>query len=100
MKRWYFMVAAVVLSATVAGSILFLRHRKPAQVTVEEGYADPATCSGCHATEAAGYARTGMAHAFSRPDGQNTIEDPCKDRQFYHAASETYDELPEHDGRY
>ncbi len=94
------MVAVSVLAATVASSILFLQHRKPAQAAVEQEYANPATCAGCHATEAAGYARTGMAHAFSKPDGQNTIENPAKDRLFYHAASGTYYELKERDGRY
>jgi tetratricopeptide (TPR) repeat protein len=98
--KWHVMVAVFVLAAIAAGSILFLQHRKPAQASTEQGYADPATCAGCHGTEAAGYARTGMAHAFYRPDRQNTIQSPAKGRQFYHAVSGTYYELTEHDGRY
>ncbi len=59
-----------------------------------------ATCVQCHTSEAAGYGRTGMAHAFSRPMAKDTVASPAKDRQFYHAASGTYYELTEHNGSY
>jgi len=65
----------------------------------DQRYADSATCVSCHAAEASGYARTGMAHAFSRPDAENTVGVPTRDRQFYHAASETYYELTKHEGK-
>jgi tetratricopeptide (TPR) repeat protein len=93
-------VVAFVLSTAAAGSFLYLRHRKPARAAVEQEYADSAICVSCHAGEAAGYASTGMAHAFSKPDAKNTVESPAKGRQFYHAASGTYYELTEHDGKY
>jgi len=100
MKRWQRIAAASILAAAAVGAFLLLQHRKPVRSSVDEGYADAATCAGCHAAEAVGYARTGMAHAFSRPDARNTIESSAKDRQFYHAVSGTYYELTEQDGKY
>jgi Flp pilus assembly protein TadD len=94
------MVVASVLIATAAGSFLLLRHREPVKAIVLQNYVDSAICVRCHAGESAGYARTGMAHAFSASDAQNTVNAPARTRQFYHAASGTYYELTEHDGRY
>ncbi len=94
------MVGISVLAAVAVGSFLHLQHRKPANPADNQGYADSATCVSCHAGEAAGYAHTGMARAFSKPDRQNTVESPAKDRQFYHGVSGTYYELTERDGKY
>ncbi len=63
-------------------------------------YADAATCVECHATEAAGYARTGMAHAFYPPDAGTTVGSHASAAQFYHAASGTFFKLTAHDGKY
>ena len=94
-------IAATFLFATAAiVAFLFLRRQEPPKVTVTQAYADPATCTQCHATEAAGYARTGMAHAFYKPSAKDTIESPARESQFYHAPSGTYYSLTEHDGKY
>jgi Flp pilus assembly protein TadD len=63
-------------------------------------YADPATCAHCHASEAANYANTGMARSFYKPTAQTTIDAAAKEKQFFHAASSTYYELTEHDGKF
>jgi Flp pilus assembly protein TadD len=97
-KRW---IAAGALLATLAGAcFLLFRNRESSKATASQEYADPATCEQCHDTEASGYARTGMAHAFSQPEATDTVESPAKDRQFYHAASGTYYELTQRDGKY
>src|SRR6202021_508259 len=60
-------VTVYLLATTIAvGSVVYLayRYRKrinPAPAT--EAYADPKSCTQCHAAEAAGYATTGMAQA-------------------------------------
>ena len=100
MKRQQLMVVASVLATAAAGSFFFIRHREPARATVQDKNTDSAICARCHAGEAAGYSRTGMAHAFSKPDAQSTVDVPAKGRLFCHAASGTYYELTEHDGRY
>jgi Flp pilus assembly protein TadD len=94
-------LAAVLLLAT-AGTVayLFLRPHKSANVSETKQYADPASCIQCHASEAAGYARTGMAHAFSTPAAKDTVDSPAKERQFFHTASSTYYELSAHDGKF
>jgi tetratricopeptide (TPR) repeat protein len=85
--------------AAVIASLL-LRHRERPNAAMTQEYADPSTCVQCHASEAAGYASTGMAHAFYKPEAKSTIEAPAGDRQFYHAASGTYYKLTQHDGKY
>jgi tetratricopeptide (TPR) repeat protein/mono/diheme cytochrome c family protein len=81
-------------------AFLLLRHREHPNAAMTQEYADPSTCVQCHASEAAGYASTGMAHAFYKPEAKSTIEAPAGDRQFYHAASGTYYKLTQHDGKY
>ena len=51
-------------------------------------------------TEAAGYARTGMAQAFYQPTAQTTLLSPAKDRRYFHAASATFYALTQHDGSF
>jgi tetratricopeptide (TPR) repeat protein len=95
-------VTVYLLATTIAvGSVVYLAYRKrinPAPAT--EAYADPKSCTQCHTTEAAGYATTGMAHAFYRPDAKNTVDAPARGRQFYHAQSGTYYSMTEHEGNY
>jgi tetratricopeptide (TPR) repeat protein len=95
-----FIAALALLVIAAAGTVLLLRHRQPTQTAADDGYADPVTCLQCHATEAAGYARTGMAHAFYKPDASNTVGSPANAAQFYHAASATFFKLTAHDGKY
>lgn len=73
---------------------------KNAHETNPETYADPNSCAQCHATEAAAYATTGMAHSFYKPQAKDTIQAPAKEHQFFHATSATYYSMTEHDGRY
>jgi tetratricopeptide (TPR) repeat protein len=98
-KRYAIFVAAILFAAG-AVSFLLIHHREPPRTATTQRYADPATCVQCHATEAAGYARTGMAHAFYKPAAGNTVESPTGDRQFYHAASGTWYTLTQHDGKF
>lgn len=88
--------------AIVAVAVVGVRSVKRNKATpVEaEAYADPKSCTQCHAAEAAGYATTGMAQAFYKPQAKNTMDAPAKDRQFFHAASGTYYSMTEHGGRY
>ena len=97
-------VTVYLLATTIAlGSVVYLayRYRKrtnPAPAT--ESYADPKSCSQCHAAEAAGYATTGMAHAFYRPDAKTTVDIPARGRQFFHAQSGAYYSMTERGGGY
>ena len=87
-----------IVAATVVG--LRLTHRKQEHPAAANAYADAKSCIQCHAAETAGYATTGMAHAFYRPEATNTIDAPAKGREFFHAASGTYYSMTEHDGKY
>ena len=91
---------ALFLTTVVALYFLFLRHKETPHAVPAQGYADAATCVQCHASEAAGYARTGMAHAFYKPQAKDTVDSPAGDRQFYHAASSSYYTMTAHDGKY
>ena len=100
MKTWHRITAAAILVTGAIVSFLLLQHRRSSKVPEQQEYADSASCARCHAEEASGYAQTGMAHAFYKPEAKYTVESPAKDRQFYHAASDTYYQLTEHDGAY
>lgn len=65
-----------------------------------QAFADPKSCSQCHASEAAGYASSGMARAFYRPQTKDTIDSSAKGREYYHAASGTYYGMTERGGRH
>ena len=102
MKRRSVVTGFLLAIVAVAGFILYLSNRKkpsPSPPTVR-AYADAKSCVECHATEAAGYATTGMAHAFYRPDAKTTVEASAASRQFFHAASGTYYSMIEHRGAY
>ena len=85
---------------SAVAAVVYLRHPRPPKLAVTQAYADPATCVKCHADEAAGYAKTGMAHAFYKPQASDTIGNATKENQFFHAASNTYYKMTEHDGKY
>jgi Flp pilus assembly protein TadD len=93
-------VAAGAALTIAAASLALLRHRPSPQFVATQQYADPATCIQCHATEAAGYARSGMAHAFYIPTPNEMVTRSTKETQYYHAASGTYYELTQHDGKF
>jgi Flp pilus assembly protein TadD len=88
--------------AIVAASVIGFRlmHRRQEATTATNAYADPKSCIQCHGAETAGYATTGMARAFYRPERANTIDAPAKGREFFHVASGTYYSMTEHSGRY
>jgi tetratricopeptide (TPR) repeat protein len=85
--------------ALTATALFLFRDKKP-DPSISVAYADPASCVQCHATEAAGYANTGMAHAFYRPNASNSVNSPASSRQFYHVPSGTYYSMTEHEGKY
>lgn len=92
--------AACFLALSAVVSLLFLRHLDRPKAKVTQECADAATCVQCHVEEDAGDARSGMAHAFSEPDAEDTVDSPSHGRQFFHAASGTYFSRAEHDGRF
>jgi len=92
--------AALLLAAAALASFLLVHHRQRPQPIATSDYADPATCIQCHADEAAGYARTGMAHAFYLPTASTTIDSPSKEHQFFHTASGTFYEMTQHNGKF
>ena len=102
MTKWRSKAAVLLATIIIFSFVTFLivHRRDPLRAAFTKEYTDPATCAQCHSDEAKGYARTGMAHAFSRPDASNTIDAPAHDHQFYHAASDTYFALIQHDGQY
>jgi hypothetical protein len=74
MKR-RFMIMGFLLATMVVTGIVLYRSRCKRQVPVTpQAYADPKSCSQCHASEAVGYANSGMAHAFYKPQAKDTIE--------------------------
>jgi len=93
---------AAALILVIAGMVVFLLlyQQKSPKADIAQQYADPASCIQCHASEAAGYARTGMAYSFYTPSAKDTIDSAAKERQFYHAASGTYYDLTEHEGKF
>jgi len=99
MKRRFVITACLLGTLVFTAIVLSLFHSKRSNPAVSQSYADPASCSQCHATEAAGYANTGMAHAFYRPKENDTVANPDSSRQFYHAASGTYYSMTSHAGK-
>jgi hypothetical protein len=70
-------IAAVSILATAGvASFLLLHHREHPATTVTKENADSTACAQCHASEAAGYADTGMAHAFYKPTAPN-LQNPA-----------------------
>jgi tetratricopeptide (TPR) repeat protein len=99
MRRRFLAVASLLIMIAVT-AVVSLRHGTPPKPAATQEYADPASCGKCHADEAAGYAKTGMAHAFYKPQAENSVGSPAKDKQFFHAASNTHYEMMEQDGKY
>ena len=96
------LLVAAALLVPFAGAIVLLPQHptEPPKPTCANAYADPATCVRCHAAEAAGYARTGMAHSFHQPAAANTVAAPAPSTQFYHAASDTFFSITQHNGSF
>ncbi|MES1257884.1 MAG: tetratricopeptide repeat protein [Acidobacteriota bacterium] len=63
------------------------------------GYVDSRLCATCHPAIYQSYQRTGMARSFSRPGGP-APEDFRTGNGYYHAASDTWYEMTERDGKY
>ncbi|QMV18672.1 tetratricopeptide repeat protein [Granulicella sp. 5B5] len=95
--------AAAIATLIAAAAFLWLRPHgssaTPATVHAA-AYADASTCIQCHQGEAAGYDRTGMAHAFAVATAANTVQSPAPGTQFFHPASATYYSMTQHDGRF
>jgi len=99
MKKHLAVTACLLAITAVTVVAVWTRSKKPTPVPTQ-AYAAPKSCVQCHATEAAGYATTGMARAFYRPQAKDTVDAPARDRQFFHASSSTYYNMTEHDGKY
>lgn len=91
-----FLLATMV----VAAFVLYRSHSKRQVPVMPQAFADPKSCSQCHASEAVGYANSGMAHSFYKPQAKDTIDSPAKEREYYHAASRTYYSMMEKGGKY
>jgi tetratricopeptide (TPR) repeat protein len=100
MKRYFVVTACVLALIGSAVAALYLIRGKKTNPVVTQTYADPKSCAQCHAAEASGYATTGMARAFYRPQAKDAVEVPAKDHQFFHAASSTYYSMTGRDGKY
>ena len=92
--------ASAVTAAIVVILALHLAPGKRSSPAATQTYADSKSCSQCHAAEASGYATSGMARAFYRPEARTTVGAPAKERQFFHLASSTFYSMTEHDGKY
>jgi Flp pilus assembly protein TadD len=96
-------VASCLAANVIAVLVLYWSHPKrqnSQNPAVAHAYADPKSCVQCHATEAAGYATTGMARSFYEPLAKDTVGAQSKDSQFFHAASSTYYSMVEHGDKY
>jgi tetratricopeptide (TPR) repeat protein len=100
MKRRSVVTICLLVTVVAVGFALYSSYKKKTNPATVQAYADPKSCAQCHATEASGYAVTGMARAFHRPQARDTVEVPATDRQFFHAASDTYYSMTEHGGKY
>jgi tetratricopeptide (TPR) repeat protein len=100
MRRRFVVTAGLIAVAAVALVVLYLPPGKRNKSVATQAYVDPKSCMQCHVAEAAGYATTGMAHAFYRPQAKDTVDSPAKGRQFFHAASGTFYEMTTHEGKY
>jgi hypothetical protein len=92
-------IAAAVSLAVLSAAGFVALHSTPAKRSVasERAFADPATCVRCHAEAAAGYAGSGMAHAFYAAHGTGIVAKDAGSNSFYHAASDTYYSMVAHD---
>jgi len=101
MKRRSIITIFLLVTTAASGLFLHLSNRKKLnQISVVQAYADPKSCAQCHTVEATGYATTGMARAFYKPQAKDTVEVSVKDRQFFHTVSGTYYSMTEHGGKY
>ena len=64
MKRRFTIMGFLLATVVVAGIVLNRSQRKSQVPVMPQAYADPKSCSQCHASEAVGYANSGMAHAY------------------------------------
>jgi tetratricopeptide (TPR) repeat protein len=100
MKRRFMIMGFLLATMVVAAFVLYRSHSKRQVPVMPQAFADPKSCSQCHASEAVGYANSGMAHSFYKPQAKDTIDSPAKEREYYHAASRTYYSMMEKGGKY
>ena len=63
-------------------------------------YVNPAVCAQCHSEKARTYSHTGMGRSFYRMTAENAVEDFKSGLPYHHAASDTYFNVFERDGKY
>jgi Tfp pilus assembly protein PilF len=71
-----------------------------APVFAANAYIDSAVCARCHADKARSYAQTGMGRSFYKLTPQTAVEDFKSGLPFHHAASGTYFNVLEREGKY
>jgi cytochrome c553 len=84
-SRWLLALAAAAVAA--GAGYLLLRSHAAAKTASASAYADSQSCIRCHGDEAAGYNKTGMAHAFYAPTADVTVASPAKNRVYFHKSS-------------
>jgi tetratricopeptide (TPR) repeat protein len=96
------LVMALAIGMAVLGMAGFhvwqppqLPHPAP---PTEQGYADPSTCTRCHAEIAETYRKTGMGRSFHRADAADRIEDFTIHNTLYNKASDRYYAMIERGG--
>jgi tetratricopeptide (TPR) repeat protein len=75
--------------------------KTPPVVHAEIGatYADPATCTGCHADVAKTYRETGMGRSFHRVNASDSLKDFATSNTLYNEASGRYYTMIDRDGK-
>jgi len=101
-RRW---TAFGCIACALSLAVPLLFH--PTQATADaiaqtpaNGYADPATCVGCHADVAATYRRTGMARSFRSIGRAPRVEDFATKNTLYNNASDRYYTMTDRNGTF
>lgn len=101
-KRWTaFGASACAISLTVV--LLLQPIPAPADVKAQQpanGYADPATCLGCHGDVAATFRQTGMGRSFRSIGRSPRIEDFATRNTLYNKSSDRYYAMTEREGSF
>ncbi len=71
-----------------------------AQVAPPNAYVNPAVCAQCHAAKAQTFSQTGMGRSFYRLTADKAVENFKSGLPFFHAASATYFNMLQRDGKY
>jgi predicted CXXCH cytochrome family protein len=97
-KRRVAVAAALVVLGSAVAAWVYTKRRLPySPSNPESGYVNAAVCTGCHASLAAGYRKTGMAGSFARLRPEHV---PEFGKPFHHKASDSSFTMVARDGKY